>query len=418
MYTVNARYDSIEKAIDTIKESYIVIGIPSRNVEHTITYVLHNVIQGLQKYYEGIKSSIIICDGLSTDNTVDIVNAYRRDKQIPITIIPNTLSKGKGGAMKLIVDLVAKYSIAESLIFLDSDLRSITPEWIALMVEGTRRCGFVTPYYCRHKYDATITNFMARPLTTMAYGIDINQPIGGDFGLNSNFIKIMAENELWSNNPWSLLFGVDIFLTHTALAYGIQVCEANLKTKIHEAKDPAKKLKGMFIEVTGSLYSSLIEYSEKWANMEKRTIEKPPLINRPEPLATNPLPVKVSIENAKLKLMDGLHQNRLMYQKIFPDDVMIKLYRRETVDLGIDRNLWFEIIYYSLKYFIQEPRLGLRKRMLESLFYLWQGRLYNFYRETVDKSDEESYRIVREEAIEMFKRRSIFVELVKKYIDY
>ena len=107
-----------------------------------------------------------------------------------------------------------------------------------------------------------------------------------------------------------------------------------------------------------------------------------------------------------------------MYQKIFPDDVMIKLYRRETVDLGIDRNLWFEIIYYSLKYFIQEPRLGLRKRMLESLFYLWQGRLYNFYRETVDKSDEESYRIVREEAIEMFKRRSIFVELVKKYIDY
>jgi len=35
---------------------------------------------------------------------------------------------------------------------------------------------------------------MARPLTVMAYDIDINQPIGGDFGLNHNLIKIMAES--------------------------------------------------------------------------------------------------------------------------------------------------------------------------------------------------------------------------------
>ncbi len=418
MYTINARYDPIEKVIDNIRDSYIVIGIPSRNVEHTITYVLHNVVLGLKKYYEGIKSSIIVCDGLSTDNTVDIVNVYRRQKKIPISIIPNTVSKGKGGAIKLIVDLVAKYSIAESLIFLDSDLRSITPEWIALMVEGTRRCGFVTPYYDRHKYDATITNFMARPLTVMAYGLDINQPIGGDFGLNTDFIKVMTMDELWNNNPWSLFFGVDIFLTHTALAYGIKVCEAYLKTKIHEAKDPAEELKNMFIEVTGSLYTSLIEYSEKWTRMEKYSIDKPPLINRPEPLATNPLPVKVSIENAKLKLIQGLHQNKLVYKKIIPENIMIKLYRRETIDLGIDRDLWLEIIYYSFKYFIKEPRLSLRKKMLESLFYLWQGRLYNFYRETLDKSDEESYGIIRDEAMEMFKRRSVFVELVKEYIDY
>jgi len=56
--------------------------------------------------------------------------------------------------------------------------------------------------------------------------------------------------------------------------------------------------------------------------------------------------------------------------------------------------------------------------MLESLFYLWQGRLYNFYKETLNKNDEESYKIIREETMEMFKRRSIFVELVKKYINY
>jgi len=72
----------------------------------------------------------------------------------------------------------------------------------------------------------------------------------------------------------------------------MQICEAYLKTKIHEAKGPAKKLKGMFIEVTGSLYSSLIEYSGKWTNIERYTIKKPSLIDRPRPLATNPLPIK------------------------------------------------------------------------------------------------------------------------------
>ena len=170
--------------------------------------------------------------------------------------------------------------------------------------------------------------------------------------------------------------------------------------------------------MTGSLYSSLIEYSGKWTNIERYTIKKPSLIDRPRPLATNPLPIKISIENTKLKLMEGLHQNRLIYQKIFPEEILVKLYRRETADLGISQDLWFEIIYYSLKHFIQESRLNLKKKMLESLFYLWQGRLYNFYKETLNKNDEESYKIIREETMEMFKRRSIFVELVKKYINY
>lgn len=418
MYKVNNEYDPVERAIEAVKRSDIVVGIPSRNVEHTITYVLHNAIQGLQKYYGESRSCIIICDGLSTDNTVAVINAYRRNKQVPIIIIPNTISKGKGGAIKLILDISVKYGIPKSLILLDSDLRSIAPEWIALMIEGSSRCGFVTPYYHRYKFDATITNFMARPLTTMAYGIDINQPIGGDFALNSRFMKILADNKLWNRNPWSLFFGVDIFLTHTALAYDIKVCEAYLKTKIHEAKDPSKKLKDMFVEVTGSLYFSLIEYSRKWAYMEKHVIEKPLLIDKPEPLATNPLPIRISIEDAKLKFIEGLQLNKLMYQKMFSRNIIKRLYSSKTIDLGVERELWFEIIYESLKYFIWNKELGFREKILGSLFYLWQGRLYNFYKETLNEDDETSFKIIREETTEMFKRRNEFIELMREYINF
>jgi hypothetical protein len=49
----------------------------------------------------------------------------------------------------------------------DSDLRSIRPEWFDLLLRPVldREFDYIAPYYKRHKYDGTITNSIVYPLT-------------------------------------------------------------------------------------------------------------------------------------------------------------------------------------------------------------------------------------------------------------
>ena len=44
-------------------------------------------------------------------------------------------------------------------------------------------------------------------------------------------------------------FGIDIWMTTTALADGFRVCQAFLGAKIHDAKDPGADLAAMLVQV-------------------------------------------------------------------------------------------------------------------------------------------------------------------------
>ena len=77
-------------------------------------------------------------------------------------------------------------------------MRSITPEWIGLLV-GPPSSGFdyVAPLYRRHKYDGTITNSIVYPLTRALYGKQVRQPIGGDFGFSGRMARFYLSKDVW-----------------------------------------------------------------------------------------------------------------------------------------------------------------------------------------------------------------------------
>ena len=47
-------------------------------------------------------------------------------------------------------------------------------------------------------------------------------------------------------------FGIDIWMTTTALVGGFRVCQSFLGAKIHDAKDPGADLTAMLVQVTGA----------------------------------------------------------------------------------------------------------------------------------------------------------------------
>ena len=400
-------YDKPEHVLAKIADAEVIVGIPSRNTAHTIGYVLYNVIEGFNKYLSEKRYAIIVCDGLSNDGTPGVVRVLRRKLGRNILLVPNVRAPGKGAAVRTIIELMAEYSSANALVFFDSDLRSITPEWTALMIRGIERCGYVTPYYIRHKYDATITNFIARPLTTLAYGIDIKQPIGGDFGLNRKLVEILAKSSLWASNPWTQLFGVDIFLTHTALAANIDVCEAFLGVKIHEAKDPALSLRNMFIEVTGSLFTVLIEYDNTWTSRILEKIKTPILIDEPKPPEMSPTEIRVNRDRALMELHKSLKEYKKFYEAVFPRELVSKLYSSDVNEHGIDTDTWLEILVEAYKAFRRDPHYYVREKILESIFGLWQGRLYRYYNETWNKSTMEALQKIDEYIRAYYEKRNI-----------
>jgi hypothetical protein len=152
----------------------------------------------------------------------------------------------------------------EALVVVDSDLRSIVPEWIELLAGPILKGGydFVAPLYARHKYDGTITNTVTYPVTRALYGHRIRQPIGGDFGVSGDLIRYYLEQDSWT--PDVARFGIDIWMTTTALTGGFAVCQTRLGSKIHDPKDPGSDLGPMFRQVVGTLLSMARDNAERW----------------------------------------------------------------------------------------------------------------------------------------------------------
>jgi glycosyltransferase involved in cell wall biosynthesis len=247
------------KRMGEIKKADILVGIPSYNNENTIGHVIKAVRLGLTKYFPKFKSVIVNSDCGSTDKTRKIVknnlgdykdletiliahemHPYIRSLHTPISEMVTTFrgTPGKGKAFRRIFEIAHKLGV-KAVVVVDSDLRSITPEWIQLLAAPIvfKDFDYVAPLYARHKYDGTITNSLIYPLTRALYGKNIRQPIGGEFGFSAKVLNEYMKKDIWDTDV--AYYGIDIWMTSVALANGFKVCQSFLGAKIHNPKNIA-----------------------------------------------------------------------------------------------------------------------------------------------------------------------------------
>ncbi len=266
--------EEARRAVELIGQADIVIGIPSYNNAKTIGHVVKACYAGLAKYFPQYTSVVVNSDGGSTDNTREaVLSAHVEDSHLMLVSTPlmavHRLSlpydgiPGKGSAFRLVFQMAAKLR-ARACAVVDSDLRSITPEWIGLLLRPVLSAGydFVAPYYFRHKYDATITNSIVYPLTRSLYGLRVRQPIGGDFGLSAKLCGRYLQRDDWETDV--ARYGIDIWMTTIAVAEGFRVCQSFLGAKLHDAKDPGSDLSAMLEQVVGSIFALMQEYESTW----------------------------------------------------------------------------------------------------------------------------------------------------------
>lgn len=266
--------DEASKALRHIPKADIVIGIPSYNNVRTIGHVVRAAQAGLAKYFPQYAGVIVNSDGGSTDGTREVVlSTQLEDARLLMLSTPifpvHRLSlpyhgiPGKGSAFRMVFGIAHALG-AKACAVVDSDLRSITPEWIDLLVRPVLYPGydFVAPYYHRHKYDGTITNSIVYPLTRALYGVRVRQPIGGDFGLSARLVSRYLERHDWETDV--ARYGIDIWMTTIAMAEGFKICQSFLGAKLHDAKDPGADLSAMLHQVVGSVFTLMQEYEGVW----------------------------------------------------------------------------------------------------------------------------------------------------------
>jgi hypothetical protein len=392
------------KRLEEIGQADIIVGLPCYNNEKTIAHVIQMVTHGLDRYYRNYRNVIFIADGGSTDDTREEAKEFQiKPWQEKIVSIYRGIG-GKGSALRSVFEAACKLKVKACAV-VDADLRSITSDWVFNLLDPVLEKGydFVAPVYLRHKYDATITNNIVYNLTRALYGQRIRQPIGGDFAFNRKVAEFYINQDVWETDV--ARYGIDIWMTTSAIIRGFKLCQANLGVKIHDVKDPSKQLGPMFRQVVWILFTLMEQYESYWK-----------LIKVSQPVETfgqidsqEPEPVEVNLADLTYRFRVGYQQFSSLWKEIFSAEsfqAMEKAASLSPEDFSFPIDPWVSILYELAATFHAWPRN--RFKIIELVTPLYYARIADFVRETREMTSAEAEQVV-EKQTEIFENRKDYL---------
>lgn len=380
-----------------LKTVDILVGVPCYNNEDTIAHVVKMIDKGLGKYYPDKSYALFISDGGSLDDTREEANKASVSLGSKRKVAIYRGMPGKGTSFRAIFEL-AELLKTNACIVVDSDLRSITPEWIKLLADPilNKQAAYVAPYYLRHKHDGTITNHIMYPMFRSLYGLRVRQPIGGDFGFSGEIASLYAHEDVWNTDV--ARFGIDIWMTTTAANEGYSIVQANLGNKIHDAKDPSADLGPMFSEVISTFFYLMGKYENQWLPIAG---SKPVEIIGEKIESNHAQPVSVALSRLKEELIDGFNYFEPLYRQIIEPDNYMQLKAniadtKKGQEIKFPADLWAKILY-DFAFTFQTWKRN-RRKLITILTPLYFGRTGAYCQEVADVDDAGAEKVVEKQA--------------------
>ena len=381
--------DQLREGIARIRKADLLVGIPSFRNAGTIGHVASTVARGLYRHFPDARVALVNADGGSEDGTPDRLLEAVMDLDIPVLTGRYVGPPGKGSALRAIFEVALGLDVRGCAV-VDSDLRSITPLWTLQLLGPIVRAeaDYVTPLYARHKHDGTITNSIAYPLTRALYGLRIRQPIGGEFGFHSDLARAYLAKPVWDSDV--ARFGIDIFMTTTAVARRARVVQAFLGAKIHDPKDPAADLGPMFTQVVGTLFRLASENEPLWReSVGSRPV---PVVGESEPVEPEATPVDP--RRLQAKYVAGAAEQRGLWDEVLTAPV--------PAAMGPDG--WARIVFDFLEAALRQP--GDSERLARGLLPLYYARVAEFVEEAKDMTTAQAEDLVELGALAMEKEKN------------
>lgn len=384
----------VSRRLEEIDKADLLVGIPCFNGQGTIEHVIRTVSDGLAQFYPDKRSLIMISDGGSTDDTREVAEGVEVSPYIEKLVQIYRGYPGKGSGLRSIFE-AATFLGADACAVVDSDLRSIRPDWVKSLIDPVLNGGFhfVAPLYKRYKYDGTITNNIVYNLTRALFGKRIRQPIGGDFGFSSNLARYYANEGDWESDI--ARFGVDIWMTVSAITQNLPVCQAYLGTKVHDPKDPGASLGPMFRQVVFTLFQLMDQYYSHWseigASEEVTTFG--------ETTTVIPEGFPVDINRMITNFREGFEHFGVFWKQVVSKENFAKLeelYKADDDSFFLHTETWAKLVYdFSATFHAWERH---RKQLVDTMSPLYYARVASFVKKAQDMNDQEAEQLVEDQA--------------------
>jgi glucosylglycerate synthase len=374
----------------------IVVGILSYNSATSISGVIGNVRTGIETYFPGSVRLLVNADGGSKDGTpaLALESSAGRDDFIQIAYPVYPVQKlapeymgvpGKINALQAVFGIASERN-AKACVIIDSNVRSLTPDWMDPLVRPVIENGFdfVSPCYLRHKYEGTLLNGIVSPLTRALYGKRIQQPIGGDFALSLNLVNDFRRQLQMEDDTAGT--GIDVWITTHAVCSGFRVAQALLGPRVLDPSEPAPEVSSLLAQTLGWVFMEMNRTASIWQRV-KASQEVPTFGSWPV-TATEPAPVDI---NPLLQSFRLGYQSLLdIWRLVLPPATLVDLKRMslQTAEtFRFDDMLWARVIYdFALAWRI---RIMDRDHLLRALTPLYLGWVASYIRSVRDATPEQ-----------------------------
>jgi glucosylglycerate synthase len=387
----------LQAKLSEIKEADILVGLPSYNDVRTIGHVVRTITAGLLKHFPAARAVLVNSDGGSTDGTreealraqaenVKVISTSHPEYPVHKIVTPYHGIPGKGTAFRVLFEAAAALHVKACAI-VDSGLRSITPEWVELLLKPIYEGGFdyVAPLYARDKFDGTITNSIVYPLTRALYGKRVRQPIASDFGFSGKLAEFYLTKGIWDSDV--IQFGIDMWMTTVAITAGYKVCQSHLGPRIHETKGPGSDLGSLFTQVVSSVYDLMETYEDFWKNVNESQLIPTFGLQREAGLESVPVNVGRMIRSFRLGVKELME---IWRRVLFPETALWleSVGRLADESFSFPQDLWGHVVYdFAVGYHKGSFH---REHLLKSMIPLYLGRVASFIMENQGSPADES----------------------------
>ena len=238
----------------------VIVIFPAKNEEYTIE---NAITTAKQSYY---KPDILVVDAYSTDKTYELaIRAGATVIQQPTQVFP-----GKGIAMKtgLREAIARSEDAADIILFLDADIRNLTPQWVDNLVKALidDNCDMSRGFYTRHARDAAVTKLIARPMLHIFFPevSHFEQPLSGEVCARTQVWENLLKRGDSSRPPPPDGWGIDVWFLIEAAMSGYNIKEVFMGSKEHTSfgdyKEDVSKLSKMAEQVEFTIIREAIKY--------------------------------------------------------------------------------------------------------------------------------------------------------------
>jgi hypothetical protein len=386
----------------------IVLGLISYNSAETIRAAIQAAQEGLASRFPGRNCVLVNADGGSKDGTqklaLESATQKSRFVQIAYPIYPvQKLSSeyygvpGKANALQAIFTAALERH-AGACVIVDSNVRTIAPEWIDALAGPVieDEFDFVSPCYSRHKYEGTIIGGIVYPLTRALYGKRVQQPIGGEFAVSAKLLKhLWGQPQLDVEAAGFNFTGsiIDIWVTIKAASGGFRVAQALLGPRVLSQSEPVPEVSSMLVQALGSVFTEMDQTASIWQRV--RGSEKVPSFGSREDLPAEPPPVDINPMLQSFRL--GYQNLQDVWRMALPPATLVALKRmslRSADAFRFDDALWARTVYdFALAW---RMRVIDRDHLLRALTPLYLGWVASYVNTVRDASPEQAQERIEE----------------------